>query len=206
MGFYAKWVLPHLTDLAMRNDEAARYRARIVPKARGVVLEVGAGSGLNLPYYGPCVARVMALDPSAELLRKARARAGAAGFAVDFVESGAEQIPLADHVVDAVVMTWALCSIANPARALAEIRRVLKPDGSLWFAEHGLAPESRVAAMQRRLSPLWTRFAGGCHLDRKMDELILAAGFRLEELDAGYAKGSRMLSYQYSGRARPGAA
>ena len=188
----------------MRNEEAARYRARIVPQARGVVLEVGVGPGLNLPFYGSGVERVMALDPSPELLHKARKRASAVRFPVKFVESGAEEIPVADHAVDAVVMTWTLCSIPNPARALAEIRRVLKPDGSLWFAEHGLAPESRVAALQSCISPIWTRFTGGCRLDRKIDELILAAGFRLEEFVAEYAKGLRILSYLYLGRARPG--
>lgn len=202
MGFYAKWILPHLTDLAMRNDEAARFRARIVPHARGTVLEVGAGSGLNLPYYGPGVERVLALDPSPQLLRKASARAACAGFAVDFLESEAEHIPLADQAVDAVVMTWTLCSVRDPARVLGEIRRVLKPEGSLWFVEHGLASESSVAAMQRGLSPLWRRFTGGCHLDRKMDELIRGAGFRLAELTTEYAKGARPLSYQYWGRAR----
>jgi len=204
MGFYRKCILPHLTDLVMRNDEAARYRARVVSQARGVVLEVGAGSGLNLPFYGSGVERVVALDPSPELLRMARSRAGAARFPVDFVETGAEQLPLDDHAVDAVVMTWTLCSIPNPDRALAEIRRVLKPDGSLWFAEHGLSPEPPVATLQACLSPLWTRFAGGCHLDRKTDELILAAGFRFDDLVAEYAKGLRILSYLYFGRARPG--
>jgi ubiquinone/menaquinone biosynthesis C-methylase UbiE len=203
VGIYARCILPHLTDLAMRNDEAARYRALVVPQARGLVLEVGAGSGLNLPFYGCGVERVIALDRSPELLQKARKRAGAARFALEFVEGGAEKIPLADHAVDAVVMTWTLCSIANPMRALAEIRRVLKPGGSLWFAEHGLAPEARVAALQSGLSPLWTRFAGGCNLDRKIDKLILAAGFHLEDLVAEYAKGLRILSYFYLGRARP---
>lgn len=205
MGFYARRILPHLTDLAMRNDEAARYRARIVPRASGTVLEVGVGSGLNVPFYGQGVERLLALDPSPELLRKAkmRARARGARLAVDFLKSGAEDIPLPDHAVDAVVMTWTLCSVSNPEPVLGEIRRVLKPEGSLWFAEHGLAPERRVAAIQRGLSPLWRRFAGGCHLERKIDDLIVAAGFRLEELVAEYAKGPRALSYQYSGRARP---
>jgi len=203
MGLYAKWILPHLTDLAMRNDEAARFRAQIVPRASGTVLDVGAGSGLNLPYYGPSVERVLALEPSPELLRKARARADTVGFAVEFLQSGAEDIPLADHAVDAVVMTWTLCSIRHPARALAEIRRVLKPEGSLWFTEHGLAPEPRVAAVQRGLSPLWIHFTGGCHLERKMDDLIRAAGFSFAELTAEYAKGPRPLSFQYSGWARP---
>lgn len=202
MGIYAKCILPLLTDLTMQNEEAARYRALVVPHATGRVLEVGAGSGLNLPFYGSAVEHLTALDPSPEMLRKARKRALGARFPVEFVEGGAEQIPLADHAVDAVVMTWTLCSIPHPERALAEIRRVLKPGGSLWFAEHGLAPQRRVAALQGCVSPLWARFAGGCHLDRKIDGLLLAAGFRLEDFVAEYAKGPRILSYQYSGRAR----
>jgi ubiquinone/menaquinone biosynthesis C-methylase UbiE len=203
VGIYAKYVLPHLTDLTMQNDQAARYRARVVPQARGLVLEIGAGSGLNLPFYGSAVEHLTALDPSPELQQMARKRAIGTPFPVEFVEGGAEQIPLADHSVDSVVMTWTLCSIPHPERALAEMRRVLKPDGSLWFVEHGLAPQPRVAALQSYMSPLWTRFAGGCHLSRKMDELILAAGFRFEEFVAEYAKGLRILSYFYLGRARP---
>lgn len=186
----------------MRNKEAARYRALVVPRARGLVLEVGAGSGLNLPFYGSGVERVIALDPSPELLEKARKRAGKAQFPLEFIDGGAEKIPLGDHAVDAVVMTWTLCSIENPMRALAEIRRVLKPGASLWFAEHGLAPQPRVAAFQSYVNPLWARFAGGCNLDRKIDELILAAGFQLEDFVAEYAKGLRILSYFYRGRAR----
>lgn len=202
MGIYAKCILPHLTDLVMRNEEAARYRALVVPQAGGRVLEVGAGSGLNLPFYGSTVEHLTALDPSPELLRKARKRARGTRFPVEFLEGGAEQITLADRAVDAVVMTWTLCSIAHPERALAEIRRVLKPGGSLWFVEHGVAPERRVAALQGCMSPLWARCAGGCHLDRKIDGLLLAAGFGLEDFVAEYAKGLRILSYQYRGRAR----
>lgn len=203
MSFYRNRILPHVTDFVMRNNEASRYRARIVPQASGVVLEVGAGSGLNLPFYSSRVERLVALDPSPELLRKARSRATAVRFPVEFVEGGGEQIPLADHAVDTVVMTWTLCSIANPARALAEIRRVLRPDGSLWFAEHGLAPEPSVAALQSCLNPIWTRLTGGCNLDRKTNELILAAGFQFDDFVAEYAKGLRTLSYFYSGCARP---
>jgi ubiquinone/menaquinone biosynthesis C-methylase UbiE len=204
VGIYARCILPHLTDWTMQNDEAARYRALVVPHARGLVLEVGAGSGLNLPFYGPSVERLTALDPSPELLHKARKRAMGTRFPVALVEGGAERIPLADQSVDSVVMTWTLCSIAHPGRALAEIRRVLKPDGALWFAEHGLAPQRRVAAFQACFTPFWARFSGGCHLDRKIDDLLLAAGFRLEEFAAQYAKGPRIFSYQYSGCARWG--
>ncbi|MBI4196028.1 MAG: class I SAM-dependent methyltransferase [Betaproteobacteria bacterium] len=203
MNFYDKWILPRLTDLVMRNKDATRYRSQIVPQARGVVLEIGAGSGLNLPFYGAAVARLFALDPSEEMLRMARKKARAAGFPVEFLTHAGEEIPLDDRCLDMVVTTWTLCTIPDPIKALQEMRRVLKPDGTLLFAEHGLAPDANVRTWQERLNPLWGKVTGGCNLNRKMDELIRAAGFRIVELDLGYANGLRPMSYIYSGRAEP---
>lgn len=205
MGFYDKWILPRLVDVAMRNREATRYRSRIVPEARGVVLEIGVGSGLNLPFYGTEVELLYGLDPSAELLAMARKKVGGTGFPVDFLAHSGEEIPLGDAAVDTVVMTWTLCSIPDPARALAEMKRVLRPGGMLLFAEHGLAPETGVQRWQHRLNPLWSRITGGCNLNRKTDRLIQAAGFRITELETAYAKGPRPMSYVYSGRAWPDA-
>ncbi|OFW31053.1 MAG: phospholipid methyltransferase [Acidobacteria bacterium RIFCSPLOWO2_02_FULL_65_29] len=206
MAFYDKWVLPRLIDLAMRNKEATRYRSRIVPQANGVVLEVGVGSGLNLPFYGTGVARLYGLDPSEELLRMAREKARATAFPVDFLARSGEEIPLDDGSIDTVVMTWTLCSIPDPVKAMKEMKRVLKPGGTLLFAEHGLAPDARVRIWQDRLNPLWGRIAGGCNLNRKMDELIRTSGFRIVELESEYAKGPRPMSYVYSGRAQPAVA
>jgi ubiquinone/menaquinone biosynthesis C-methylase UbiE len=186
----------------MRDKEIARYRSRVVPQASGTVLEIGIGSGLNLPYYGPGVERLYALDPSPELLAMARERAHAVAFPVDILERSAEELPLEDACVDTVVTTFTLCSIPRIGRALEELKRVLRPNGALLFAEHGLAPDATVQRWQHRVNPLWRKVAGGCNLDRRIDALIQAAGFALPALDAGYARGPRFLSYIYSGRAQ----
>src|SRR5438876_9526088 len=186
MGFYAKHVLPHLLDLAMRNEEQARLRAEWIPRARGDVLEVGIGSGLNLPFYTREVRRIYGVDPSLELQRMARKRAESVPFEVEFFAQSAEaSIPLADSSTDTAVVTWSLCSMANASQALLEMKRILKPEGRLLFLEHGRAPDSNVAAWQDRITPVWRHIAGGCTLNRKMDELIARAGFRITELTTG---------------------
>jgi ubiquinone/menaquinone biosynthesis C-methylase UbiE len=205
-NFYERRILPRLLDLAMRHREATRFRTRLVPVARGTVLELGSGSGLNLPFYGAKVERLIALDTSAELAGIAQPRARRAPFPVEFLQRPAEDIPLADASVDTVVVTFTLCSVSDPAKALLEARRVLKPGGELLFAEHGLAPDPEVRRWQKRLNPVWKRIAGGCHLDRPMDELIRRAGFQFSALQASYAKGPRPMTYVYAGRARQEAA
>ena len=202
MNYYQKWIVPRLVDIVMRNRAATRYRSLIVPKACGTVLEIGVGSGLNLPFYGTGVERLYGLDPSEELLAMARKNARAIAFPIDFIAHACEEIPLDDSSVDTVVMTWTLCSIADPAKALKELRRVIKSGGTLLFVEHGLAPEIRVQAWQQGLNPLWSILTGGCNLNRKMDQLIRTAGFDLAELKTEYAEGPRPFSYTYSGQAR----
>lgn len=202
MSIYRKWILPRLTDLAMRNKEATRYRSQLVPEACGTVLEIGVGSGLNLPFYGTAVKRLYALDPSEELLQMARKKARAAPFPVELIAHTGEEIPLDNRSLDVVVTTWTLCTIPDPVKALKEMRRVLKPAGTLLFAEHGLAPDSGVRLWQERLTPLWRKLTGGCNLNRKIDELIRTSGFRIVQLDMGYATGLRPMSYMYSGRAQ----
>lgn len=203
MNIYDRWVLPRLIDVAMRNAEATRYRAEIVPAARRDVLEIGVGSGLNLPFYSSSVKRLYALDPSKELLEMTRKKVGAAKFPVEFLACSSEAIPLEDNSIDTVVMTWTLCSVRDPAKALREMKRVLKPGGALLFAEHGFSCEARIQGWQRHLTPAWRTIAGGCHLDRQIDKLILASGFDITELQTGYANRLRPLSYMYSGQARP---
>jgi ubiquinone/menaquinone biosynthesis C-methylase UbiE len=200
--FYEGYVLPRLVDLAMRNKEVERYRARVIPTAQGRVLEIGGGSGLNLAYYERgAVSRLYTLDPSAALVRMARKRLTRAAVAAELLVGSAEDIPLAERSVDTVVSTWTLCSIPDVARALREARRVLKPGGSLLFVEHGHSPDARVARWQERIEPLWKPLAGGCHLTRRIDRLIREAGFDIAELENEYLKGPRAFTYTYCGRA-----
>jgi len=203
MSFYAKYVLPRLIDVAMRNPETAGLRAAWIPKARGQVLEVGIGSGLNLPFYSPEVERVYGVDPSVELGRLARTRAAASATSVEFIPQSAEQpLPLANASMDTVVLTWTLCSIPHASNALHEMKRVLKPGGRLIFLEHGRAPDPGVILWQDRLTPFWKRIAGGCHLNRKIDELITEAGFQITELRTDYLPGPRPMTYTYQGFAQ----
>ncbi|HEX6297664.1 MAG TPA: class I SAM-dependent methyltransferase [Burkholderiales bacterium] len=202
MGFYERRLLPRLIDLAMRNKEVKRYRRKVIPTASGEVLEIGAGSGLNLPFYGSQVQRLHALEPSEALLRMASRKLPGASFPVELLRGSAEQIPLADGAIDTVVTTWTLCSIPDVEKALLEARRVLKPGGLLLFVEHGRAPDPGVARWQRRIEPFWKPLAGGCHLTRRIDELIRHAGFRISEMDNEYLQGPRPLTYTYCGRAQ----
>ena len=201
MTLYERWVVPRLIELAMRQRQLLAYRRSLVPAARGRVVEVGVGSGLNLPLYGEGVSTVIGIDPSEELLAMARRRVAGTTVPIDLMRGSATAMDVPDSSVDTVVMTWTLCSIPDPLAALREMRRVLKPGGALLFIEHGLSPEPGVARWQHRLTPLWRRMAGGCHLDRKIDDLVHAAGFALPELRNEYAKGPRPMTYMYKGRA-----
>ncbi len=207
MGFYAKRILPRLLDLAMRNKETARLRAEWLPQARGDVLEIGFGSGLNLPFYSSQVQRVYGVEPSRELVRMAETRALDLPLALELLPQSAEEpLPLPDQSIDTIVTTWTLCSIPDAARALRQVGRVLKPDGRLLFIEHGKSPEPAVAAWQNRLTPLWTRLSGGCHLNRRIAELIEAAGYHIAELKTCYLVGPRPMTYTYQGVAQVTAA
>lgn len=203
MSFYRRYVLPYLCHLAMRQKQLAPFRRRVIGAAEGRVLEIGIGSGLNLPLYGPSVRSVIGLEPSPELLRMARGRGASASVPIEFLKASAETLPLDDGSMDTVVTTWTLCTIPNAPRALADMRRVLKPGGALLFVEHGRAPEPGVARWQDRLDPLWSRIAGGCHLNRKIDELISGGGFRIDSLANPRLPGPRTHSFLYEGRARP---
>ena len=203
MSFYQRHVLPYLLHLAMRQKQLVPFRRRVIGAAEGRVLEIGIGSGLNLPLYGPNVRSVVGLEPSPELMRMARERGRATSTSIEFLEASAEAIPLDGGSVDAVVTTWTLCTIPDATGALTEMRRVLKPDGALLFVEHGRAPEPGVARWQDRLDPLWSRIAGGCHLNRKIDDLISASGFRIDALRNARLPGPRTHTFLYEGRARP---
>ena len=201
VGFYDSWIVPRLINLAMGNDRLHGYRDRAVGGARGFVLEVGVGSGFNLPLYSSRVAGVCAIDPSPKLLGLARERTVEAALPVWLVRASGEGLPFSQASFDTVVITWTLCSIPHPLAALGEMRRVLKPRGKLIFVEHGLSPEPRVARWQHLLTPLWRRVSGGCHLDRKIDELIRTAGFDLDAVETGYMDGPKLMTFVYQGQA-----
>ncbi len=181
----------------MRNAALQPYRKRIIGAAEGEVLEIGLGSGLNLPLYGPQVRRVVGLEPSVPLLR--HAAAAQARVPVHLLEGSAEAIPLDSASIDTVVTTWTLCTIPDAAAALAEVRRVLRPGGQLLFVEHGRAPEPGVARWQDRLDPLWSRLAGGCHLNRRIADLVGGGGLRLERLETSRIPGPRTHTFLYRG-------
>jgi ubiquinone/menaquinone biosynthesis C-methylase UbiE len=203
MGFYQDRILPWLIHLAMRQNRLVPYRSRIVPAATGRVLEIGIGSGLNLPFYSEGITQVLGLDPSPKLLEMAREAGRRASIPLELVESSAEDIPIEDRNIDTVVTTWTLCSIPEAQHALEDMRRVLKPGGRLLFVEHGRAPEPRVQWWQDHLTPAWKHLSGGCHLNRAVSELIKNSGFQIERLDTGYMPGPKPMTFMYEGSARP---
>jgi ubiquinone/menaquinone biosynthesis C-methylase UbiE len=203
MGLYGKYILPRFIDLAMRNKETAGLCAEWLPHARGDVLEVGIGSGLNLPFYPSRVRKVYGLDPSLELQQLAMKRISEAQIQVEFfLQSAEDPVPLPDASIDTAIITWTLCSIPNAPRALQEVKRVLRGDGRIIFLEHGRAPDPAVAQWQDRLTPIWKHIGGGCHLNRKIDDLIEGAGFRISELKMSYLRGPRPMTYTYQGFAQ----
>ncbi|WP_149804531.1 class I SAM-dependent methyltransferase [Mesorhizobium sp. NFR06] len=187
----------------MRNRELVPYRERVLSAAEGRVLEIGIGSGFNLPFYSSHASEVLGLDPSPRLIDMARRAAGGSSVPVTFTEGSAEAIPLDDGSIDTVVTTWTLCSIPGAVQALEEMRRVLKPAGQLLFVEHGLSPETNVRKWQDRLTPIWKRIGGGCHLNRPIKSLIEIAGFSIDRIDTGYARGLKPMTFMFEGRARP---
>ncbi len=206
MSLYTHYLLPCLTHLVMRSRVLADYRRRTVAQARGVVLELGFGSGLNLPFYDPQrVSLVYALEPEPGMIRLARKRIARTSVPVEVLQCGAGRIPLPDATVDTVLSTWTLCTIPDVERALLEVRRVLTGDGVFLFTEHGRSPERNVAHWQDRLTPVWRRLAGGCHLNRKHDALLETAGFELVRLETGYLGMLKPMTYMYEGSAGAGA-
>jgi ubiquinone/menaquinone biosynthesis C-methylase UbiE len=201
MRFYQDRVVPYLINLAMRNRQFAPYRERTMALAEGRVLEIGVGSGLNLPFYTDRAIEILGLDPHPGLLRMAAERSGP--IQSKLIEGTAESIPLDDASIDTVVTTWTLCSIPNVTTALAEMRRILKPHGKLLFVEHGLAPDDGVRKWQNRLTPIWKQITGGCHLNRPIARLVEDVGFHISLIETGYMRGPRPMTFMYEGTARP---
>jgi ubiquinone/menaquinone biosynthesis C-methylase UbiE len=200
MGFYARRVLPRITDLALSGRNHALLRARATAGLSGEVLEIGFGSGRNVEHYPASVERVQAIDPATTGRKLAAERVAASPVPVEYIGLDGERIPLAEASVDHVLTTWTLCTIPDVARALSEIRRVLRPDGQLHFVEHGRSPDPGVSRWQDRLTPWQRRAFGGCHLNRPIDGLISAAALRIERLETSYFPGTpKVFGYTFEG-------
>ncbi|MFP3901387.1 MAG: class I SAM-dependent methyltransferase [Acidimicrobiia bacterium] len=199
MGFYERTILPRIVDLTCGTGQIAKLRARITEGLAGDVVEVGFGSGHNVPHYPDDIRRVLAVDPSGTARRLAGRRLADSPIPVEFVGRDGEELPIADESVDAALSTFTFCTIPHVDRALAELRRVLRPGGALHFLEHGLSPDPKVAAWQHRLTPIQKRIGGGCHLDRPIDRLLADAGLRVDDVRHYYLKGPKAFGYMYEG-------
>lgn len=202
MNFYDRYLLPYLIDMACGIKPVQRQRAKVVPRATGRVLEIGIGTGRNLPFYDKSkLDALYGLDPAEQMHGLARKRMQKLGINVHLLTLSAEEIPEPDDSFDTLVMTFTLCSIPEPVKAVKEMKRVLKPGGWLLFCEHGLAPDASVQKWQHRLTPIWKSFAGGCHLDRDIPALLREDGFHIAELETLYLPGPKPLTYNYWGTA-----
>ena len=200
MNPYERYVLPKLIDITCSTGNVMKARSKIVPQARGEVLEIGIGSGLNLQFYdAKKVSSIIGVDPAAQMQSLARARAADISIPVEMIAVDVHGIHANTDQFDTIVMTFTLCSIDDPVAALKEMARVLKPDGQLLFCEHGLAPDASIERWQHRLTPFWKPMAGGCHLNRDIPSIIREAGFVIDELSEAYLPGPRPMSYVYSG-------
>jgi len=204
MGLYSRYIAPRLVDCACGTKPIAYQRRKIIPRATGVVLEIGAGGGRNFALYDrEKVERVIALEPDAAMVKRGRARQPE-GLALDWLQRGAEDAGLAPGSIDTIVTTYTLCTIPDAVGALAALKRALKPEGQLLFCEHGLAPDADVTKWQRRIEPVWRPLAGGCHLTRDVEAMIGAAGWRIQEAERMYLPGTpRFAGYNVWGAARP---
>ena len=201
MGFYSRHVLPAIISCGCGVPSIMAERRKLVPRAQGVVLELGIGSGLNLGLYDPTrVRRVFGLEPEPAMLARASRRAARAPVPVTLLPEPAETVSLDDASVDTVLVTFCLCTIPDVAAALGGARRVLKPGGRLLFCEHGRAPDPEVFRRQAKIEPLWKKVFGGCHLTRDIPALLQAAGFSVEALEAGYApRAAKIAGFLYRG-------
>ena len=203
MSFYDDNVLPHVINLACGSKPILRQREKIVPQAEGRILEIGMGSGINIPYYDTNkVEKVWGLEPSTGMRKKAQKRVDAAPFDLEWLDLPGEEIPLDNNSVDTIILTYTLCTIPDWRTAVEQMRRVLKPGGKLLFSEHGKAPDAAVQAWQNRVNPMWMKLAGGCHLNRDIPELLKKGGFDIKELDTLYVpKAPKIAAFTFWGYA-----
>ena len=203
-GFYDKYILPKFLNCACGSKPINYQRDKIVPLAKGVVLDIGIGSGLNIPFYNKSnIDCLYGLDPSEELLKIAKSVAKKNELKVEFLECGAEAIPLPDQSIDTVLVTYTMCTIPDIKLSNSEIMRVLKPEGQLLFCEHGLAPDKNIAKWQRRINPIWSKIAGGCNLNRDIPKLITSSGFKISNMEEMYLPSTpKFAGYNYWGIAK----
>jgi len=204
MGFYDKYILPTFLNCACGTKPMQYQRKKIVPLAKGDVLEIGIGSGLNLPFYDLAkINKIWGLDPSEELNSMAKSVARHVDADVELMIGGAEEIPLPENSVDTILLTYTLCTIPKVNDSIKEIERVLKPSGSMLFCEHGLAPDEKVAKWQQRLNPYWKKIAGGCNLNRDIPKIIQDSSFKITKLETMYLPSTpRFAGYNYWGEGR----
>ena len=204
MSFYNKYILPKVLNCACASKPINYQRDKIVPLAEGVVLDIGIGSVLNIPFYNKTkIKQLYGLDPSKELLDIAKSVAKKENLEIEFLECGAESIPLPDKSIDTVLITYTMCTIPDVALSNSEIIRVLKDDGKLLFCEHGLAPDKNIAKWQKRINPIWNKIAGGCNLNRNIPELITSSGFKISNMEEMYLPNTpKFAGYNYWGVAR----
>jgi ubiquinone/menaquinone biosynthesis C-methylase UbiE len=202
VGFYGDRVLPHVINVVMNTKQTRKVRARVCEGLAGDIVEIGFGTGHNLPFMPSAVTRVRAVEPAQRSVRLAAERIAASGIPVDVVGLDGQQLPLPDECADAVLCTWSLCTIPDAVAAVEEMRRVLRPGGSLHFVEHGRAPDARVRTWQDRLNGIQQRIGGGCHLNRDIPTIVEAGGFIIKQLETYYSPGEpKPFGYLYEGRA-----
>ena len=204
MGFYEKYILPKFLNCACGTKPINYQREKIVPLAKGIVLDIGIGSGLNIPFYNKSnIEHLYGLDPSEELLKIAKPLAKKNELEIEFLQCGAEAIPLPDQSIDTVLITYTMCTIPDIKLSNSEIMRVLKPEGQLLFCEHGLAPDKNIAKWQRRINPIWSKIAGGCNLNRDIPKLITSSGFKISNMEEMYLPSTpKFAGYNYWGVAK----
>ena len=203
MGFYAKHILPVCLDKACGIGPISKQRQKVVPLASGTVLEIGIGSGLNLPFYNSeKVSKVIGVDPDEHMWKRSAKTRAKTAMEIERIGLSGEDIPLDKNVADTVVVTYSLCTIPDPVKALKEMTRILKPGGQILFTEHGKAPDANIHKWQNWIDPLWGKIAGGCHTGRDIPELFRQANLQFDSLEEMYIPGPKILSYNYWGAAR----
>ena len=203
MSLYSKYILPKVLDFCCATRPIRKQREKVVPLCKGIVLEIGSGSGLNFPYYKTNkVKKIFALEPDEEMIELARQETKKSSIEITFLQEYAERISLKDNSVDTILLTYSLCTIPDPISALKEMKRVLRSNGRLVYCEHGMAPESSIRKWQNRLNPINSYFSGGCNLNRNITQLITESGFKIQKSETMYLPGTtKLVGYNYWGTA-----